>query len=171
MKNIIIIGIMAASTMLIGCGKKAAHENPQQAQNDSILMGMKQVASTSKAVVAYAVADTSKSTNMVFTITEIWKGLQEGAGVGITNGMEIPYQYPSTSTAYLPDAAIVTFSQDSGPSAATPNGRGLPPVVLSPEDSSPSERHGLKDERGMIFVRQGKVCGMTVQEFKTKIGL
>ncbi|MGO8765714.1 MAG: hypothetical protein ACLQSR_11360 [Limisphaerales bacterium] len=142
MKNIIFIGIMAASTMLMGCDKKAAHKNPQQAQNDGILAGMKQAASTSSAVVAYAVADASKSTNMVFTITEIWKGSEEGAAVGITNGMEIPYQYPSASIAYLPDAAIVTFTRGSGPIG-----------------------------RGMYFVRQGEVGGMTVQKFKSKIGL
>jgi hypothetical protein len=80
---------------------------------------------------------------MIFTITEVWKGSREGSAIGITNGMQIRYQYPSTSTTYLPDAAIVIFPLDAG----------------------------SREGQSMSFVRQGKVEDMTVQEYRTKIGL
>jgi hypothetical protein len=133
MKNIIIIGIMAACILVAGCGKKAA--------DDAELVQIKEYVATNRVVVGYAIADPSKSTNMIFTITEIWKGSKEGSAVGITNGTQIRYQYPSPSTADLPDAAIVILDA------------------------------GSAESRSMTFVRQGKVLDMTVQEFKTKIGL
>jgi hypothetical protein len=106
---------------------------------------------TSNGLVTYAVADTSHSTNMIFTITEIWAGAKQGSAVGITKGTQIRYQYPNGSTAYLPDAAIVTFSKDFSPSdpQAITFGPGM----------------------GMSFVRHGEVQDMTVQEFKRKMGL
>jgi hypothetical protein len=136
MKKLIIIGTIAVLMVIIGLvfwhgtGKRSGKSNE---------------------VIAYAVADTSDSTNMIFTITEIWAGAKEGSAVGITKGTQIRYQYPNGSTAYLPDAAIVTITKDfssSDPQAIT-FGPGM----------------------GMSFVRQGEVQGMTVQKFKRKMGL
>ena len=139
MKKLIIIEIMAVSILLTGCGKKPADDaDPTGAKR--LFEEMKKTVPISQ-VVAYAIADTSKSTNMIFTITEIWKGLKEGSAVGITNGMQIRLQNPSPSD--LPDAAIVTYPLDAGNT----------------------------ESRGMYFVRDGKVADMTVPEVKTKIGL
>ena len=139
MNNIIIIGVMAVLTLLTGCGKKDVISNNQ---NDSIVADTKHAVATSR-VVGYAIADTSKSTNMIFTITEIWKGTNEGSAFGITNGTQIRYQSPDPDTKYLPDAAIVIFPK----------------------------LDGNLESRSLTFVYQGKMCGMSVQEFKTKIGL
>jgi len=136
MKKSIIIGVIGVLILIIGLVFWHATSTRSGTPNQ---------------LVAYAVADTSDSTNMIFTITEIWAGAKRGSAVGITKGAQIRYQYPSTSTAYLPDAAIVTFAQDfstSDPQAIT-FGPGI----------------------GMSFVRQGKVQDMTVQEFKRKMGL
>lgn len=132
---------MAASTLL-------ASSKAEEPQTVAILEPHTGVASSKRVVVAYAVADTNRSTNMTFTITQIWKGSEEGSALGITNGTQIRYQYPNGSTAYLPDAAIVTITQDFSPSDTQA-------ITFGP---------GI----GMDFVRQGKVEGMTVQEFKKK---
>ena len=144
MKKLIIIGAIGVLILIIGLvfwhatGKRSG---------------------TSNQLVAYAVADTSHSTNMIFTITEIWAGAKQGSAVGITKGTQIRYQYLNGSTAYLPDAAIVTFSKDFIPS--DPQAITFGPGI------------------GMTFVRQGKVfvqqgeadVEITVQKYKTKIGL
>ena len=135
MKKLIIIGAIGVLIAVIGLvfwhAKSKRSGTPNQ-------------------VVAYAVADTSDSTNMIFTITEIWEGAKEASGVGITKGTQIRYQYPSASTAYLPDAAIVTFQH--GFSFSGSQGITFEPGI------------------GMSFIRQGEVQGMTVQKFKTKMG-
>jgi len=123
---------MAALTFLTSCEKKN--------QNNSVVADTKHNVATSR-VVGYAIADTSKSTNIIFTITEIWKGENEGSAFGITNGTQIRYQSPDTE--YRPDAAIAIFPK----------------------------LDGNLESRSLTFVYKGKMCGMSVQEFKTKIGL
>jgi hypothetical protein len=135
MKNIIIIGVMAVLTLLTSCERKNVIN-----QNNSVVADTKHNVAASR-VVGYAIADTSKSTNIIFTITEIWKGENEGSAFGITNGTQIRYQSPDTE--YRPDAAIVIFPK----------------------------LDGNLESRSLTFVYQGKMCGMSVQEFKTKIGL
>jgi major membrane immunogen (membrane-anchored lipoprotein) len=139
MKNIIIIGIMAASILLTGCGKKAA-DDAKPPQRIYLLAQTKKDVAASR-VVCYAIAKPSKTRNMVFTITEIWKGSEDGSALGITNGTQIESEYPSTDN--IPEAAIVLFPQGGSPSG----------------------------QRSMIWVRQGQVSDLPVQEFKTKIGL
>jgi hypothetical protein len=136
MKKLIIIGAIGVSILIIGLAFWHATGTRS---------------GTSNQLVVYAVADTSHSTNMIFTITEIWAGAKQGSAVGITKGAQIRYQYPNGSTAYLPDAAIMTFSKDFSPS--------------DPQDIT------FGPGIGMSFVRQGEVQDVTVQEFKRKMGL
>jgi hypothetical protein len=132
MKNkILIAGFMLAAICLTGCGKKVGNDILEQTQ--------KEVASSR--VVGYAVANSSKPPNMVFTVTEIWKGSEDASTLGVTNGTRIECEYRSTQN--IPEAIIVLF----------------------PPGGSPS---GL---RSVIWVRQGQVSDMPVREFKTKIGL
>jgi hypothetical protein len=137
MKYLIIIGIVAACALLAGCGKKATIAT---AKDHAVFTKMQHDVSTSR-VVCYAIVNTSKTTNVVFTITEIWKGSEDGVALGITNGMQIHSHFPGE--VGHPDGAILLFPQNANPSAP----------------------------RGVIYVRQGRVLDMTIQEFKTKIGL
>jgi hypothetical protein len=134
MKNIIIIGIMAASILMTGCGNKAAY-------NALYLEKTKKEVAQSQ-VVGYASANINKTTNILFTITEIWKGSEKASTLGMTNGMQFSddnYQ----SAANLPDGEIIIFSRDA---------RGT-------------------TEQTTIYVWSGRVEDMTVKEFKAKIGL
>src|SRR5665213_271475 len=130
MKNIIILAIVAASGLLIGCNK----------------MGPVMVARTknevaTNQVVGYASTDKSTTTNIFLMVTEIWKGSEEALRLDITNGMQFPEDIPAGS---LPEAAIFLLSVDTNRQTSTEE---------------------------IIWVRSGRVEKLTVQEFKTKIGL
>ena len=137
MKNKIIIGMLAACALLAGCGKKATIDKTNHA---AAFTQMQQDVSTSR-MVCYASVNVSKTSNVDFTITDIWKGSENGLALGITNGMQIHSHFPIE--VGHPDGAILLFPQNATPSAL----------------------------RGVIYVRQGQVLDMTIQEFKTKIGL
>ena len=126
---------MAVAILLTGCRKQAAYAK--------ILAHTKADAATSQAV-CYAIIDTSKSTNVVFTVTEIWKGSDDGSTLGITSGTRIYslFQAPPDSS----DRAILLFSQDA--------------TIQEPQRAMSA-----------IWVRHGRVFDLTIQEFKKKIGL
>ena len=135
MKNILITAGMAVLILLTGCRK--------QATSAKMLAHTRTEAATSQAV-CYAILDTSKSTNAVFKVTEIWKGSDDGSTLGITNGTHIysPLQTPPDS----PDGAILLFLQDA--------------TTAEPQRAMSA-----------IWVRHGRVLDMTIQEFKKKVGL
>ena len=132
MNNIVVIGIAAASILLTGCDKMG---------DPTVARTQKEVATSQ--VIGYASANAAKTTNILLTITEIWKGSEEGLRLGITNGMQFSEdRYHSDGS--LPEGAVFLFSVDT-----------------NRQTSSES----------IIWVRSGRVDRMTVQEFKTKIGL
>ena len=96
-------------------------------------------------VIGYASADTNNTTNILFTITEIWKGSQEASTLGVTNGMQFPHRWPADGGT-PPEGAVVMFPRVASSSMALAG-------------------------RGFLFVRAGRVLDMTIQEFKTKAGL
>jgi hypothetical protein len=132
MKKLIIIGIMAASILLTGCGK----------MGDAVVARTQKEVATSQ-VIGYASANSGKTTNILLTITEIWRGSEEGARLGITNGMQFS-EDGYYSAGSLPEGAVCLFSVDT--------------------NRQTSSKH-------IIWVRSGRVENMTVQEFKAKIGL
>jgi hypothetical protein len=94
-------------------------------------------------VIGYASTATSTTTNISLTVTEIWKTSEEATRLGVTNGMQFSKDY-SRWDGRLPEGAIFLFSFDTS-------------------------RQTSSEE--VIWVRSGRVDRMTVQEFKTKIGL
>jgi hypothetical protein len=130
MKSAIFMGIMAASLLLTGCGKMS------NTLTETTATGV-----ATNQVVGYARYDRSTATNILLTVTEIWKGSEEASRLGITNGMRFPEDVPAGS---LPEAAIFLLSVDTN-------------------------RQTSSEE--IIWVRSGQVEHMTVQEFKAKIGL
>jgi len=130
MKNSIVMGIMAASLLLTGCGK----------MNDTpAVRTTKDVAKSQ--VVGYATVATKTTTNILLTVTEIWKGSEEASMLGITNGKQFPENDPA---GRLPEGAIFLLSVDTNRQTSTEQ---------------------------IWWVRSGRVENMTVQEFKAKIGL
>ena len=132
MENIVIMAIVAASVLLIGCNR----------------MGPAMVATTKKEVatsqvVGYARTDRSTTTNIFLTVTEIWKGSEQASRFGITNGMQFSMDW-SRWDGSLPEAAIILLSVDT---------------------------NGHSSHEDIIYVRSGQVEHMTVQEFKSEIGL
>ena len=132
MKNIVILAIVAASGLLIGCNR----------------MGPVMVARTknevaTNQVVGYARTDRSTTTNIFLTVTEIWKGSEQTSRFGITNGMQFSEDWNRWDGS-LPEAAIFLLSVDT------------------------NRQTSYKE---IIWVRSGQVERMTVQEFKSKIGL
>jgi hypothetical protein len=132
MRNIIIIGIMAASILLTGCGK----------MGDAEIARIQNEVATNQ-MIGYANVNAGKTTNILLTITEIWKGSEEGSRLGITNGRQFSEDWNNYSGS-LPEGAVFLFSVDT-----------------NRQTSSES----------VIWVRSGRVENMTVQEFKAKIGL
>jgi hypothetical protein len=132
MKSIIIPAIMLASLLLTGCGK----------MGDDLVERTKTGVATGK-VVGYARTGRS-TTNILLTVTEIWKGSGQSSRFGIiTNGMQFPLEW-SRWNDNEPEAAIFVFSEDTN--------------LQTTHES-------------FIWVRSGQVEHMTVQEFKSKIGL
>lgn len=134
MKSTIITVIMAASIVLTGCGKTSNTE--AERTNKDV--------STSQ-VVCYATTAAGTATNILLTVTEIWKGSEEASKLGITNGMQFSKDNPAGS---LPEGAIFLLSVDTN-------------------------RQTLTEQ--FTWVRSGRVVyeykDMSVQEFKAKIGL
>jgi hypothetical protein len=127
-----VMGIMAAALLLTGCGK-TSNTLAERAAKD---VGKSQV-------VGYATAATGTTTNILLTVTEIWKGSEEASRLGITNGMQFSKDDPA---GRLPDGAVFSVSVDTN---------------LQPTEQS------------YYWVRSGRVGigNMTVQEFRAKIGL
>lgn len=136
MKSTIAMAIMAASLLLTGCGKVGNTPAERIAKE----VGESQV-------IAYATTGRSTRTNILLTVTEIWKGSEEAAGLGLTNGMQFLEDNPGGS---LPEAAIILSSADTNHQSLT----GLNPQWQS-----------------TWWVRAGRIEPMTVQEFKAKFGL
>ena len=130
MKSTIIIGIMAASVFLTGCAKV----------DDELVARTKEGVVQSQ-VVGYATTGTSTTTNILLTVTEIWKGSEEASRLGITNGMQFSESNPAGRP---PEGAIFVFKFN---------------------------RQTLGEQKQITWVRSGRVLNMSVQEFKTKIGL
>jgi outer membrane murein-binding lipoprotein Lpp len=99
MKNIIILAIVAASILLIGCSKMGT----------AIVERTKKEVATSQ-VIGYASTATSTTTNISLTVTEIWKSSEETTRFGITNGMQFSQDNPA---GRLPEGAIFLFSFDT----------------------------------------------------------
>jgi hypothetical protein len=147
MKSSIIIGIMALTLLVVGCGKKAPpYRGPTVAQSfrDEFVTQEKKVAESSQ-VIAYASADTSRMPNIVLTVSEIWKGAPDASALGITNGTQLSINGGGI-VGGLPDGAIVFIPVADSPSIAL-------------------------QKRQVTFVRSGRVLDMTVQEFRKRLGL
>jgi len=99
MKNIIIIGIMAATILLTGCGKV----------DTAMVERTKKEVATSQ-VIGYASTAASTTTNISLTVTEIWKTSEEATRLGITNGMQFSKDNPA---GRLPEGAVFLFSFDT----------------------------------------------------------
>src|ERR1035437_3772740 len=119
MKNPIVIGIMVFSVLLASCGKKSVADKevpPYHGQtfsksaDDDFIASEQKVADNSQ-VIAYASADTNQMPNIVFTVSEIWKGAHDASTLGVTNGTQFsvdgnPLRGP------LPDGAVVLIPQE-----------------------------------------------------------
>ena|ERR1035437_2299304 len=134
MKHSIIAGIVAAFILLAGCSKSEPH-TPTPVKN---LVAQSQI-------IAYTSADTNNAPHLGLIVMEILKGQQEASALGITNGMQFPYEYPK-GVRHLPDGAF---------------------VFIKPEEISAT---GVKFS-AMYWVKDGRVKDMTVQQFKTSCGL
>src|SRR5690242_5950982 len=134
MKSTTITVIMAASFLLTGCGKTS----------NTLAKRTNKEVGTSQ-VVGYATTAASTTSNIVLTVTEIWKGLDEASKLGITNGMQFSQANPG---GRLPEGAILRFSVDTNLQTST---------------------------KDITWVRSGRVVymykNMTVEEFKAEIGL
>jgi hypothetical protein len=91
-------------------------------------------------VVVYARAETNNAPRLRFFVAEVWKGAAEASRAGITNGIELPVNWPSNSGP-LPEGAVVFY-----------------------------QRHGsgALQVRSEWMVRGGRVSGMDTNKFKTK---
>jgi hypothetical protein len=79
MKSTIVMGIVAASLLLTGCGKMSNTLTERTAAGVA-----------TNQVVGYARIDRITTTNIFLTVSEIWKGLEQASRLGITNGMDFP---------------------------------------------------------------------------------
>jgi hypothetical protein len=79
MKSTIVMGIMAVSLLLTGCGKMGNTLTKRTAAGVA-----------TNQVVGYARIDRITTTNIFLTVTEIWKGSEQASRLGITNGMDFP---------------------------------------------------------------------------------
>ena len=133
---LILIGIALVLLLIfLICGRHSG-----KGGNPFVASERKEVATNQ--VVGYASANAGNPTNIIFTITEIWKGSEEASRLGITNGMQFT-EDGHVPAGRLPDGAIFLFSLNTN----------------------------LTAEEEMIYVRSGRVENMTVKEFKAKLGL
>ena len=79
MKSTIVMGIVAASLLLTGCGKMSNTLTERTAAGVA-----------TNQVVGYARIDRITTTNIFLIVSEIWKGLEQASRLGITNGMDFP---------------------------------------------------------------------------------
>jgi hypothetical protein len=101
MKDIIILAVVAASSLLIGCNK----------MGPAMVERTKNEVATNQ-VVGYASADRSTPTNIFLTVTEIWKGSEQASRFGITNGMQFSEDW-SRWDGSLPVGAVFLSSFDT----------------------------------------------------------
>jgi hypothetical protein len=165
MKNTTITVIMAATILITGCGKKRTATNnttPSIRTNYSLkythsneIANMQEMVNQCQ-VIAYATADTNNPTNMVFTVSEIWKGAKEAAALGITNGTQFSSSaFTTMDHRDLLDGGIVFI-----PTVHYPKGIRQ---VLSPSEAI--------EKRSIEPVTGGQIVGMTIKEYKDKFGL
>ena len=107
MKSSIIMGIMAVSLLLTGCGKR----------NNTLAERTAKDVSTSQ-VVGYATVATSTTTNIFLTVTEIWKGSEQASRFGITNGMQFSKDWNHWDGS-LPEGAVFLSSFDTNRQTGT----------------------------------------------------
>jgi hypothetical protein len=132
MKHILITAGMAVLILLTGCSRMGNSLTERTAAGVA-----------TNQVVGYARIDKITTTNIFLTVTEIWKGSEQAARLGITNGMDYPEGGDHLGGS-PPEGAIFLLSVDTN-------------------------RQTSSEE--VIWVRSGHVDHMTVQEFKAKIGL
>jgi hypothetical protein len=149
MKNTTLIAMMAVSISVAGCGKSsstsAASTPPKQASYDFI--GHERTAVAHSQMVAYCTADTNSAPNVIFTVSEIWKGAHDALTLGITNGTQFPLSWGKEGqVGPCPDAAI---------------------LIVSPTAS----RETALESPNLTFIRDGRVGTNTLQEFKSEVGL
>jgi len=152
MKNAIITGVIAATILLTGCGKKngaSSNFGPRFAEDAKKIEIEQQEIVAQSQVIAYATADTNNAPKILLTVTEIWRGSHEASTLGITNGMQFPLRWNDTVWG-LPDGAILFF----------PRWADSPSMALK--------------RRSWMIVYAGRVDAptrMTIREFKAKFGL
>jgi hypothetical protein len=100
MKNMSVMGFMAASIWLTGCGKIG----------DATVARTKKELGTSQ-VIGYASANAGRTNNILLTVTQIWKSSKEVSRAGITNGMQFSEDWHH-SDGNLPDGAVFLLSLD-----------------------------------------------------------
>ena len=145
MKTPTIIAAIAVTVLVSGCGKK---------QSTAHVPGMRSQVDTSQ-VVAYGGVDTNNIPNLVMTVSEIWKGVGEASALGITNGTQFPFRWFTNSLASQPAGHFPDHAPDHA-------------IVIIPHGGNPSTalRGGA-----IFYVSDGRILGMTIQEFKAKYGL
>src|SRR3974377_1501500 len=107
MRSSLIIGIMAFTILVAGCGKKAPpYSGPTVTQScrDDFVAQEEKVAESSQMIV-YAGANTNQMPNIVLTVSEIWKGAHDASTLGITNGTQLSIS-GGDIVGGLPDGAI-----------------------------------------------------------------
>jgi len=169
MKNTTIIVIMAATILIAGCGKKRAATNnstPSIRTNYSLIfthsneIANMQIMVNQCQVIAYATADTNDAANIVFTVSEIWKGANEAAALGITNGTQF-----SSSSVTITNRDFLNRDLLDGGLVFIPTvlyERGIR-QVLSPTEAL--------EKRLIVPVRAGQIAGMTIKDYKEEFGL
>jgi hypothetical protein len=164
MKNTTITVIMAATILIAGCGKKRATTNksaPSIRTNYSLKythsdeIADMQIMVNQCQVIAYAMVDTNNAANIVFTVSDIWKGANEASTLGITNGTQF-----STSSLALPNTELLDGGIVLIPTVFYEKGIRQ---VLSPAEAV--------QKRLILPVRAGQFDGMSIKEYKGKFGL
>jgi hypothetical protein len=169
MKNTTITVIMAATILIAGCGKKRAATNdstPSIRTNYSLkytysndIAGMQMTVNQCQ-VIAYATADTNNATNIVFTVSDIWKGANEATALGITNGTQFSFLSPASSGFAISNGDLLDGGIVLIPTVFYEKGIRQ---VLSPSEAL--------QKRLILPVRAGQFDGMTIKEYKGKFGL
>jgi hypothetical protein len=156
MKTSLIIGVMLASVLLGGCGKKGGTTyssirflEPGHSPEELVAQCP---------VIIYTSADTNNIPNLRLVVREIWKGKDEASGLGITNGMTFPFQWP-TNHGLPPDGAVVFITPGVNPSTQF--------TAPNPDKDSPMPAW----MKMVAFSHDGKIKNMSPQDFKTKLGL
>jgi len=155
---------MAIAIGVSGCGKKQAATGgsmPSIKTNYSLIYTHSdEIAHMHKMVdqcqvIAYAITDTNNATNIIFTVSEIWKGTNQAAALGITNGTQF-----SSSSVTVPNRDTLDGGLVFIPTVFYD--RGVRQVL------SPSE---AVQKRFILPEKAGRFDGMTIKEYKDMFGL